>query len=226
MNRGGGMAGGGNSNLTYTLNGKETRTTQDSPMGAIPVTLKANLQGDILKLTQTRTINTQMGEITMITKEIWSLSADGKTLTVKRETQTPRGTNSSELVFAKATYLRTTAVDRDSNNPSERVAVQTNTGKTSPTLKTVSGGVVNGKARNLAVPKYPDGARAARASGQVAVAVTIDEEGKVISASAVSGHPLLRAAAEEAARASIFNPTTFEGRPVKVTGTIIYNFVP
>ena len=95
-----------------------------------------------------------------------------------------------------------------------------------PIPKTVSGGVVNGKARNLVTPTYPSAARAVRASGQVAVAVTIDESGNVISASAVSGHTLLRSAAESAARSSKFNPTLLSGQPVKVTGTIIYNFVP
>ncbi len=95
-----------------------------------------------------------------------------------------------------------------------------------PVPKTVSGGVVNGKATRLVTPQYPSQARAVRASGQVSVAVTIDENGNVISASAVSGHTLLRGAAESAARSSKFAPTTLSGQPVKVTGTIIYNFVP
>jgi len=94
-----------------------------------------------------------------------------------------------------------------------------------PVPKTVSGGVVNGRARSLVTPQYPAAARAVRASGQVSVAVTIDENGNVISASAVSGHTLLRSAAESAARSSKFNPTLLSGQPVKVTGTIIYNFV-
>ncbi|HMS40464.1 MAG TPA: TonB family protein [Pyrinomonadaceae bacterium] len=95
-----------------------------------------------------------------------------------------------------------------------------------PVPKTVSGGVVNGKATRLVTPQYPSQARAVRASGQVSVAVTIDENGNVISASAVSGHTLLRGAAESAARSSKFAPTLLSGQPVKVTGTIIYNFVP
>lgn len=95
-----------------------------------------------------------------------------------------------------------------------------------PVPKTVSGGVVNGKATRLVTPQYPSQARAVRASGQVSVAVTIDESGNVISASAVSGHTLLRGAAESAARSSKFAPTLLSGQPVKVTGTIIYNFVP
>lgn len=90
--------------------------------------------------------------------------------------------------------------------------------------KTVSGGVVNGKATNLVKPPYPAAAKAVRASGTVNVAVTIDENGNVISASATSGHALLRQAAEQAARASKFSPTTLSGQKVKVTGVIVYNF--
>jgi hypothetical protein len=47
----------------------------------------------------------------------------------------------------------------------------------------------------------------------------------VISASAVSGHPLLRQAAEQAARESKFSPTMLSGQPVKVTGIVVYNFI-
>lgn len=95
-----------------------------------------------------------------------------------------------------------------------------------PAPKTISGGVVNGKATNLVKPPYPAAARAVRASGAVNVQVTIDESGNVISASAVSGHPLLRAAAVQAARSSKFSPTMLSGQAVKVTGVIVYNFVP
>jgi protein TonB len=95
-----------------------------------------------------------------------------------------------------------------------------------PIPKTISGGVVNGKATNLVKPAYPAAARAVRAAGAVNVQVTIDENGNVISASAVSGHPLLRAAAVGAARSSKFSPTMLSGQAVKVTGVIVYNFVP
>ncbi|MGC2237340.1 MAG: TonB family protein [Pyrinomonadaceae bacterium] len=95
-----------------------------------------------------------------------------------------------------------------------------------PVPKTVSGGVVNSKATNLVKPAYPQAARAVRASGAVNVQVTISENGSVISASAVSGHPLLRQAAEQAARSSKFSPTLLSGQAVKVTGVIVYNFVP
>ena len=95
-----------------------------------------------------------------------------------------------------------------------------------PVPKTVSAGVVNGKATYLTKPEYPAAARAVRASGAVNVQVTIDESGNVISASAVSGHPLLRSSAVNAARSSKFSPTMLSGQKVKVTGVIVYNFVP
>ena len=92
--------------------------------------------------------------------------------------------------------------------------------------KTVSGGVLNGKAVSLPKPPYPPAARAVRASGAVTVQVLIDETGRVVSASAASGHPLLQAAAVSAARQARFSPTMLSGQPVKVSGIITYNFVP
>jgi TonB family protein len=90
---------------------------------------------------------------------------------------------------------------------------------------TVSGGVLNGKATHLPKPAYPAIAKAAKVSGPVTVQVTLDESGNVVSARAVSGHPLLRASAESAARQAKFRPTMLSGQPVKVTGVITYNFV-
>lgn len=94
-----------------------------------------------------------------------------------------------------------------------------------PPPKQISGGVLNGKARSLPKPPYPPAARAVRAEGPVTVQVLIDEDGNVVSASAVSGHPLLRAAAAAAARQAKFSPTMLSGQPVKVSGVITYNFV-
>jgi protein TonB len=85
--------------------------------------------------------------------------------------------------------------------------------------------MLNGKAVSLPKPAYPSIARAARASGAVTVQVTIDESGKVISARAVGGHPLLQQAAVQAAYGARFSPTLLSGQPVKVTGVITYNFV-
>lgn len=89
----------------------------------------------------------------------------------------------------------------------------------------IKGGVLNGKAVALPKPAYPPIARAVHASGTVVVQVLIDEEGNVIAARAVSGHPLLQAASVSAAREAKFSPTRLEGDPVKVSGVIEYNFV-
>ena len=97
--------------------------------------------------------------------------------------------------------------------------------KPTPPRAPISGGVLNGKAISLPKPAYPAIARSAHASGTVVVQVTIDENGRVISAAAVSGHPLLRGVAVAAARGARFSPTKLSGQPVKVTGVITYNFV-
>src|ERR1041384_3562797 len=94
-----------------------------------------------------------------------------------------------------------------------------------PPRAPISGGVLNGKALSLPKPAYPPIARAAHASGTVVVQVLIDENGNVVSAHAVSGHPLLQAVAVGAAKQARFSPTKLSGQPVKVTGVIQYNFV-
>jgi protein TonB len=108
--------------------------------------------------------------------------------------------------------------------PPPPVAKPTPAPKPPAPSKPVSGGVLNGKATSLPKPPYPAAARAVRASGAVSVQVLIDETGRVVSASAVSGHPLLRQAAEQAARSARFSPTQLSGQAVKVSGIITYNF--
>lgn len=87
-----------------------------------------------------------------------------------------------------------------------------------------SEGPINGKALSLPIPPYPAPARTMGITGKVDVQVMIDEHGKVISANAVSGHPLLRGSAEKAAWNARFSPTYLAKVPVKVTGVIVYNF--
>ena len=92
-------------------------------------------------------------------------------------------------------------------------------------MEGISGGVLNGKAITLPRPEYPAVAKAAKASGNVTVEITIDEEGNVISARSVSGHPLLQSAAVTAARQARFTPTKLSGQPVKVNGVLVYTFI-
>jgi TonB family protein len=96
--------------------------------------------------------------------------------------------------------------------------------KTRSKAKLIRGGVLNGKATALPVPRYPGRASARRISGIVTVQVLIDETGKVTSACSLSGPRELRYAAESAAYASTFTPTKLSGVPVKVSGVINYNF--
>lgn len=92
-------------------------------------------------------------------------------------------------------------------------------------LTKVSEGVLQGKAIRKEKPVYPAIAKSVRAEGLVQVVVTISEEGRVIEANAVSGHPMLRPAATQAARQWIFSPTTLSGVPVKVQGVLSFNFM-
>ena len=130
----------------------------------------------------------------------------------------------AEVDEQKAKELIEAKKDKTSNSSNTSSSNTSSSNKNIPKL--VSGGVLNGKAINLVKPPYPPAAKAVRASGAVNVQVTIDEDGNVISAAAISGHPLLRTAAESAARSSKFSPTLLSGQKVKVTGVIIYNFTP
>ena len=89
----------------------------------------------------------------------------------------------------------------------------------------VSFGVLNARAVYKPAPEYPAIAKAARAQGTVTVQITVNEEGNVISAGAVSGHPLLQQAAVAAARQARFTPILLSGQPVKVSGVVTYSFV-
>ncbi len=102
--------------------------------------------------------------------------------------------------------------------PSIRVIKQT---------QPISGGVVNGKAINLPMPVYPEDAQKLQIGGTVGVRVLIDETGNVFSAEAETGvdNLSLRTAAETAAMQAKFSPTLSDGKPVKVSGIITFNFV-
>lgn len=64
-------------------------------------------------------------------------------------------------------------------------------------------------------PEYPLVAKNAHVQGIVVVSATVGVDGKVKSASAVSGPPLLQKAAVEAVRQWIYKPTTLNGAPVE-----------
>ena len=86
----------------------------------------------------------------------------------------------------------------------------------------ISGGVLNGRAIYLPQPQLPTGDAP---TGTVMVQVLVDEQGSVITARAVSGPQALHVAAVNAARLARFTQTLLMGEPVKVSGTLVYNFV-
>jgi outer membrane biosynthesis protein TonB len=85
----------------------------------------------------------------------------------------------------------------------------------------ISGGMLNSKAIYLPMPEVPAG----EASGVVLVQILVDEQGAVIEARAVAGPNHLHAPAVNAARMARFSPTLLMGEPVRVSGTLSYNFV-
>lgn len=93
-----------------------------------------------------------------------------------------------------------------------------------PKLLRVSSGVLTSKALSLPKPIYPALAKQIGLQGAVAVQVLIDETGRVISAKALSGHPILVPEAQKAAMQARFSPTLLGEQAMKVSGIITYNF--
>ncbi len=124
-----------------------------------------------------------------------------------------------------APTTESTPFEPDAKNPSIPVEPSV-----VPTVKpppgAINGGVLNKKAKSLPQPSYPAAAKAVHASGEVVVQILLDQNGKVVNALALSGHPLLRLAAEQAARNAEFSAWRLGGQPVKVSGVIIYSFNP
>jgi tetratricopeptide (TPR) repeat protein len=87
------------------------------------------------------------------------------------------------------------------------------------------GDVINGKAKKLAKPSFPSKASRKGIGGKIPVKITIDETGKVVEAKTFCGNADLRKASEKAALKSKFTPTLVKGKPIKVTGYIVYNYV-
>jgi TonB family protein len=77
---------------------------------------------------------------------------------------------------------------------------------------------------SLPRPTYPAEARDAKVAGAVRVLTTVDEQGNVVEAEAISGSPMLQAAAVAAAKQAKFEPLVTNGRPVKTKSVISYNF--
>lgn len=209
-----------NTVLIYSLDSKENTDKWRMPDGMPDptVVLKASMEKDgKLKLSSSCTYETPMGLSTSKTNETWELLDGGKGLNITRDTETPRGTQTSEMYFSNKDLG---TEEKNKNSSADSVS------ESFIALKIRTSGILNGKAVKLVKPDYPAAARANRVTGVVNVAVKFDEQGDVVSAKAVSGHPLLKEAAEQAARSSKFVPVLLNGTPVKVIGLVVYNLAP
>jgi hypothetical protein len=101
---GGGFGGGGGGGeQSFTLDGKEMSMDQPGPGGAtIPVKMSGKWDGSKVVLSTSRTMTGQDGTpATSTTKSTYELGADGKSLTVTRDSDSPRGKSSTTSVYAK-----------------------------------------------------------------------------------------------------------------------------
>jgi TonB family protein len=137
-----------------------------------------------------------------------------------------------QFIIAQETYNKMTEEERQkkaSKNDSPKGLKEPDSLNAAPPAMPkkpfITGGVLNGKAISKPMPSYPAEAKRERAQGVVSVRIVVDEEGKVISAEAVSGHPLLHQTSVTAAYQARFSPTRLHGQLVKVTGVITYNFM-
>lgn len=92
-------------------------------------------------------------------------------------------------------------------------------------VKTVQTGSLRGREKKRVKPQYPQVAKNAGVGGVVRVFMLVDEKGKV-NVNGSEGPIMLRQAAEEAARGWIFIPAMFDGRLVRITGYIDFEFKP
>ena len=91
--------------------------------------------------------------------------------------------------------------------------------------KPVEVGDLNAKAVSMPKPVLSEEAKRLKASGKVSVKVLVDENGKVVTATALNNVAVLREIAEEAARQTVFNPLTIDGITVRFTGILTFDFV-
>lgn len=89
-----------------------------------------------------------------------------------------------------------------------------------------SQGVVPGKLIKRVLPLYPDMARRAGVSGDVVLAGIIRTDGALRNLKVVSGSPLLREAALDAARQWRYSPYLLGGKPVEAETHITVSFHP
>ena len=87
----------------------------------------------------------------------------------------------------------------------------------------ISTGSLSGRETKRVTPSYPPTAKTHNVTGTVRVFAIVDENGKVWVTNS-EGPTLLRQAAEEAAKAWTFPPSTMSGKPVRLAGYLDFEF--
>ena len=119
----------------------------------------------------------------------------------------------TDFTPTRATLKVTEIGEKEDSDPSS-------TGNAKP----VEAGALNSKATSLPKPVVTEEMKRLKAKGKITVRVIVDENGKVVSATALSGIHVLRQAAEAAAREATFKPMELDGITVRFTGTLTYDF--
>ncbi|MBL8214567.1 MAG: energy transducer TonB [Bryobacterales bacterium] len=88
----------------------------------------------------------------------------------------------------------------------------------------VGGAVQEAKIIRRILPVYPPLAKAARISGTVKLIGILSRDGRIQELKVIEGHPLLVAAAVEAVRQWVYQPTLLNEQPVEVIAPIDVHF--
>ena len=124
--------------------------------------------------------------------------------------------------FATASKADAGATETPGTAPAATPSPQPTTTTTAePQL--ISTGSLSGRETKRVTPNYPPQAKTHNVTGTVRVFAIIDENGKIWITNS-EGPMLLRTAAEEAARAWTFPPSTFGGKPVRLAGYLDFEF--
>lgn len=136
----------------------------------------------------------------------------------------PSSSDLAELLVKCAALLREENKNAEAEQYEARARTMYASLNTRPATVPVSGSVLQGSAILRRQPEYPLSAKQSHVQGTVQVLVEVDEAGIVTSAKAVRGPSELYTTSEQAARQWRFKPTLLEGRPVKVSGVLTFNF--
>ena len=120
-----------------------------------------------------------------------------------------------------------TAPKTDNGAPAETAVPaatpQTATTGTGAEPQLISTGSLSGRETKRITPNYPPAAKSHNVTGTVRVFAIIDENGKIWVTNS-EGPTLLRQAAEDAAKAWTFPPSTMNNKPVRLAGYLDFEF--